>query len=55
MLAGSDLELLLHHGGDVDHDVELYLNNKRMLPTAVVTFIAGEVVRRCRVSDSAMR
>ncbi|WP_373947744.1 ATP-binding protein [Vibrio pomeroyi] len=43
VLAGSDLEQLLSTG-DTDHDVELYLNNKRIIANRSPIIVAGEVV-----------
>ncbi|MFA0233415.1 histidine kinase, partial [Vibrio sp. 10N.261.45.A7] len=43
VLAGSDLEHLLSTG-DTDHDVELYLNNKRIIANRSPIIVAGEVV-----------
>ncbi len=42
-VAGSDLEQLLSTG-DTDHDVELYLNNKRIIANRSPIIVAGEVV-----------
>lgn len=43
VLAGSDLEKLLSTG-EIDHDVELYLNNKRIIANRSPITVAGEVV-----------
>ncbi|MCF7505426.1 sensor histidine kinase [Vibrio sp. L3-7] len=43
VLAGSDLELLLSTG-ESDHDVELFLNNKRIIANRSPIIVAGEVV-----------
>ncbi|WP_170967926.1 sensor histidine kinase [Vibrio lentus] len=43
VLVGSDLEQLLSTG-DTDHDVELYLNNKRIIANRSPIIVAGEVV-----------
>ncbi|KWU01763.1 histidine kinase [Vibrio toranzoniae] len=43
VLAGSDLEQLLSTG-EIDHDVELYLNNKRIIANRSPITVAGEVV-----------
>jgi len=43
VLPGSDLEQLLSTG-DTDHDVELYLNNKRIIANRSPIIVAGEVV-----------
>ncbi|WP_198596358.1 ATP-binding protein [Vibrio splendidus] len=43
VLAGSDLEQLLSTG-ETDHDVELYLNNKRIVANRSPIIVAGEVV-----------
>ncbi|PTP41421.1 histidine kinase, partial [Vibrio splendidus] len=42
-MAGSDLEQLLSTG-ETDHDVELYLNNKRIVANRSPIIVAGEVV-----------
>ncbi|TKF25312.1 sensor histidine kinase [Vibrio kanaloae] len=43
VLAGSDLEKFLSTG-EIDHDVELYLNNKRIIANRSPITVAGEVV-----------
>lgn len=43
VLAGSDLEQLLSTG-EIDHDVELYLNKKRIIANRSPITVAGEVV-----------